>query len=96
MLKSHQGRDARQRRRDGGPGSVVKATHAGVMGYPGETGGYLPAAAVNAARNASGLPLEYYANLDASWFTPSQYFTDVATATCHKCCTANVRRFNHK
>ena len=64
--------------------------NAGVMGYPGETGGYLPAAAINAARNASGLALEYYTNLDASWFTPSQYFTDVAAATCHKCGTANV------
>ena len=57
--------------------------NAGDMGYPGETGGYLPAAAVNEARNASGLALEYYANWDASWFTPSQYFTNVATATCH-------------
>ena len=64
--------------------------NAGVMGYPGETGGYLPAAAINAARNASGLALEYYTNLDASWFTPSQYFTDVAIAACHKCGTANV------
>lgn len=53
--------------------------NAGDMGYPGETGGYLPAAAVNEARNASGLALEYYANWDASWFTPSQYFTNVAT-----------------
>ena len=70
--------------------------NAGVMGYPGETGGYLPAAAINAARNASGLALEYYTNLDASWFTPSQYFTDVATANCHKCGTANVPRFNQK
>lgn len=53
--------------------------NAGVMGYPGETGGYLPVAAVDEARNATGLALEYYANLDASWFTPSQYFTDVTT-----------------
>ena len=70
--------------------------NAGDMGYPGETGGYLPAAAVNEARNASGLALEYYANLDASWFTPWQYFTNVATATCHKGkapCTANVLKF---
>ena len=63
---------------------------AGSMGYPGQTGIYLPAVAVDEARNATGVALEYYANLDASWFTPSQYFADVTTATCRKCGTANV------
>eukprot|EP00435_Cladocopium_sp_Y103_P069800 s702_g34.t1 len=53
--------------------------NAGDMGYPGETGGYLPAAAVDEARNATGLALEYYRSWDASWFTPWNYFTDVAT-----------------
>eukprot|EP00435_Cladocopium_sp_Y103_P052364 s690_g16.t1 len=57
---------------------------AGDMGYPGESGGYLPAAAVDEARNATGLALEYYRSWDAAWFTPANYFTDVATATCQQ------------
>ena len=57
---------------------------AGEMGYPGTSGGYLPAAPMIQALNATGVPFEYYKNWDAAWFTPSDYFVNLPAATCHQ------------
>ena len=56
----------------------------GNMGYLGDAGAYVSEAPRVSAKNTSGLALEYYQSHDANWFTPSQYFSSLSTATWHE------------
>jgi len=56
----------------------------GNMGYLGDAGAYISEAPRVQAKNTSGLALEYYQSYDANWFTPSQYFSSLSSATCQE------------
>ena len=65
----------------------------GNMGYYSTSSEYVPRPVIQAAKQAEGLALQYYAFYNASWYDPSKYFENIAAINTTKFmmpCSASI------